>query len=431
MSMAHEKRGLLLIIASLLIIQLAITSCTMFERQSAYSPMGFENNKYYQGFNGVEMYFVPGLPPSRLYYYGTNIDNSFDVQLEVMNIGSSWARGGVFISGYDPTMIQFQGVNPIRSSGRACMISLGNIGYGQAGATLRCDDYFIGASSDLSMIDVFLNDIGSTFNMGRITGGTDISWQKRGDQNVWGFNFNNPGIDMEYANHGRLLITMFSGLDFSRNFGQEYLLAGDTYESPGGEIGYVNFDGNIISWPAGLDQSYQSFLITNCFLYATYAAPQVCIDPAPFSQDRKVCIPSTYTGTAGQGAPVAVTYIYQENSPLQATFEIHIKNVGGGQVYDPGMLETCSPYFPARVTAQNLNTVYIGDIRVSGDLQMLQCMPNNYVRLDPNTGEGIITCTYQFPFSGMRSAYLTPLVVELWYGYSKTIESRVVIKRAL
>ena len=148
-------------------------------------------------------------------------------------------------------------------------------------------------------------------------------------------------------------------------------------------------------------------------------------------QDRKVCTPRHFTGTKGQGAPVAVTLIEQENTPRQAVFRIHVKNVGGGQVYDPGKLEMCSPYFPGRVTNQDLNVIYIGDIRVSGDLQRLRCTPNNFLRLNPQTQEGIITCMYDIPFSGLRSAYRTPLVVELWYGYSKTMQRRVLIKRAI
>jgi hypothetical protein len=70
-------------------------------------------------------------------------------------------------------------------------------------------------------------------------------------------------------------------------------------------------------------------------------------------------------------------------------------------------------------------------IRVSGDLQRLDCTPNDYIRLNPDTGEGIITCMYNIPYSGLRSAYETPLVVELWYGYSKTREKKVYIKRAI
>lgn len=435
--MIKKKRGLLITIALLLLIILALSACSRIPRTRQSQFINFEDNKYYQGFQGVEMRFVPGLPPYKMYYYGSDYDNNFDVNVEVANIGSSWARGGLFLSGYDPNMMDVAGINPSRSSGRACMIDIGNIGFGEFGGSLRCEDFFIGAGTggtfEFGIQDLFGSNgpYSGKFSLEKLFSGIDIYHKETaGGQNRWSIGFNNPGIDIAYANHGRLLIALFQGIDFARNFGLDYLLEGDTYEYPGGELAYINFDGNIVNWPPGLDQSYTTFMVTNCFLYATYAAPVVCIDPTPFSDDRKVCIPRTFTGTKGQGAPVAVTYIYQENSPRQAIFEIHIRNVGGGDVYDPGRLEKCSPYFPGRVTNEDKNVIYIGDVRVSGDLQRLECTPNDYVRLDPITGEGIITCSYIIPFSGVRSAYQSPLVVELWYGYSKTMQKKVLLKRA-
>lgn len=443
MNMKREKRGLFILIGLLIGISLLLSSCGLFpDRTDPSRQFGnFEDNKYYQGTRGVEMLLVPGMPSHRMYYYGDTYNNEFDVNVEVANVGSSWSRGALYLSGYDPTMIDVVGINPGRTSGRACIVDIGNIGFGTFGGTLRCDDFFIGIGEG-GIIDVFVNNLfGSgglydgTFDLTRLLGGgggVDFGYSRdSADNERWTIGFDNPNIDIEYANHGRLLIALFQGLDFGRGFGFEYLLAGDTYEFPGGEIAYINFDGNIINWPPGLDQTYQTFMITNCFLYASYAAPVVCIDPAPFSQDKKVCTPRHFTGTKGQGAPVAITLIEQENTPRQAIFRIHVKNVGGGQVYDPGKLEMCSPYFPGRVTNQDLNIVYIGDVRVSGDLQRLRCTPDDFLRLNPRTQEGIITCMYDIPFSGLRSAYRTPLVVELWYGYSKTIEKRVLIKRAI
>ena len=434
-----KKRGLLISLVFLLLALLVLSSCSRIpgRRDPSQQFGNFEDNKYYQGFHGVEMAFVPGMPPSRIYYYGDTYDNTFDVNVEVGNVGSSWARGGIFLSGFDPTMMEFIGINPGRTSGRACIIDIGNIGFGEFGGTMRCENFFLGAGSQGTFEIGFRNLFGSsgpyagTFDISRLFGGIDAWYRHSSGQDRLSIGFNNPGIDIEYANHGRLLIALLQGIDFSRSFGIEYLLAGDTYEFPGGEIGFVNFDGNIVNWPPGLDQTYQTFMVTNCYLYATYAAPVVCIDPAPFSQSRKVCRPKPFTGTKGQGAPVAVTYIEQENTPRQAIFTIHVRNVGGGQVYDPGRLEMCSPYFPAMVSNDDLNVVYVGDVRVSGDLQRLDCTPNDFVRLNPQTGEGIITCAYNIPFSGLKSAYQTPIVVELWYGYSKTIERRVLIKRAI
>jgi hypothetical protein len=437
MGIQNKKRGWLIITLLCISILLSLTACNKVIRDNQTS-FRFEDNKYYQGFRGVEMAIMTGMPPYKMYYYGDAQDNTFDVNVEVANVGSSWARGALFLSGYDPTMIEFQGINPARSSGRACLVDIGNIGFGEFGGTLRCEDFFLGVGNS-GTFEVGLRDLfGSSgaypgsLDMNRLFGGMDLYFrQTEGGQTRFSIGFDNPNIDIEYANHGRLLIALFQGIDFTRNFGVEYLLEGDTYEFPGGDLDYVNFEGNIVTWPPGLDYAYQKFLITNCYLYATYAAPLVCIDPVPYSEDRKVCFPQKYTGTKGQGAPVAVTYIYQENTPREARFDIHIKNIGGGDVYDPGKLEMCSPYFPGRVTNEDKNIVYIGDIRVSGDLQRLDCTPNDFVRLDPKTGSGIVTCSYLIPYSGLRSAYLTPLVVELWYGYSKTYEKSVLIKRAI
>ena len=438
--MGSKKRGWRITsysVALLFIVLFGLSGCNQVIRDNQ-STMNFENNKYYQGFRGVEMAFSQGMPPARLFYYGTNYDNKFDVNVEVANVGSAFGRGGIYLSGYDPTMIEFQGINPGRSSSQACIIDVGNIGFGEFGGTLRCQDFFIGLGNQGTTEFGIKNLFGSggtydgKLDLTKLLGGVDLNYQHTaGDQTRMTIGFSNPGLDVEYANHGRLLIALFQGLDFSRTFGVDYLLTGDTYEYPGGELTYVDFSGNIVNWPAGLDQTTQTFMVTNCYLYASYAAPVICIDPTPFSQDRKVCIPKAYTGTKGQGAPVAVTSIQQENTPKQAVFTITVRNVGGGQIYDPGKLEMCSPYYPGRVTNEDLNIVYIGDIRVSGDLQRLKCTPNDFVRLDPSTGSGTIVCTYDVPFAGLRSAYQTPLVVELWYGYSKTMTRSVYIKRSI
>jgi len=396
-----------------------------------------ENMKYFQGYRGVDMEFTKAMPPDRMYYYGDLQDNTFDVNVEVRNNGASWSRGGIFVSGYDPNMIKIYGVDPARGGGQSCRLDIGNIGYGIFGGTFRCDDFYLSAGSDsardVSLLDFGIKDVWNKVGLGNLLGGGDAYaniYQKK-NESVWNVGFSNSNINADYANHGRLLLGMFSGISFARTFGQEYLLAGNTYEYPGGEMAYLNFDGNILHWPQGLDQTYQSFMITNCYMYTTYAAPVVCIDPAPYSENAKVCTPKSYTATNGQGAPVAVTLIEQENTPRQSIFTIHIKNTGGGQVFDPGRLEKCSPYSPARVTSDDLNVVYVGDVRVSGDLMRLKCTPNDFVRLDPKTGTGIVTCAYEIPYAGIKSAYQAPLVLELWYGYSKTIEKRVLIKRAI
>lgn len=424
MSGKKEKRGLIILGALLVLMVLLLNGC----------------NSYTTMYTGVGMRFVPGMPMDTLFYYGPNAPNSGNdiiVAVEVRNLGSSWTRGGIFLSGYDPTMFQFIGINPSRTGGNACWVDIGNIGFSESGFSLRCDNFGITSGSGGTLEVSAGNLFGSggiyagAFDTSRLAGGIDFYYQRTrsGQQRV---TLGAGGFDLDYANNGRLLITMLQGIDFSRNFGLEYFLEGNTPQTPGGGITELSFEGNIVNWPAGPNPvMYTDFMITNCYLYTTYAAPTVCIDPMPFSTDAKVCMPAAYVGTGGQGAPVAITGITQESSPSSIVFTIHVKNVGGGEVYDPGKLEMCSPYYPAITTQQDKNIVYIGDIRVSGDLQILECTPNNYVRLDPATGEGTIICSYQIPYTTIKSAYQTPLVVELWYGYSQAMLKRVMIKRAL
>jgi hypothetical protein len=433
------KRGniiLIITIITILTMSILLSGCNMSKPKTGTDG---KDTKYFTGYRGIDTEFTRAMPPDKIYYYGDSDDNSFDVNVEVRNKGSSWSRGGIFVSGFDPTMVQIEGVNPLKGGSKACQLDIGNIGFGKFGGFFRCNDFSIGLGGsnnendnfEVDFADVSIQNIWKKLGLGEILGDGDIQWSKSGDKNTWSVMMDKPGIDAEYAGHGRLMLGIFSGINFERTFGQSYLLQGNTYEYPGGESAYVNFDGKIITWPRGLDQTPIPFMITNCYLYSTYAAPVVCIDPMPYTENAKVCTAKPYTGTSGQGAPVSVTLIEQENTPRQAIFTIHVKNTGDGVVYDPGRLEKCSPYSPARATNEDLNVVYIGDIRVSGDLQRLECSPNDFIRLDSRSKEGIITCSYDMPYGSIKSAYQAPLVVELWYGYSTSIEKRVTVKRAI
>jgi hypothetical protein len=82
-----------------------------------------------------------------------------------------------------------------------------------------------------------------------------------------------------------------------------------------------------------------------------------------------------------------------------------------------------------------LNVVYLGDVRIgntglrtASNAGGMSCSPQ-IIRLDPKTGTGTTTCTYPIEYTQIRSAYETPLVIELWYGYSQDIQKDVVIKR--
>jgi len=149
----------------------------------------------------------------------------------------------------------------------------------------------------------------------------------------------------------------------------------------------------------------------------------------PFSQDRKVCIPQNVVFSGSNGAPVAVTLIEEEPTPYNVFFTIHFRNVNSGKVIDLGYIQRCSPYYPGTLNNQHMNVIYLWDVRI-GKVR-LTCTPaDQIIRLDDQTGEGQITCTYPMTYITARSAYKTPLVIEAWYGYMDTMERDVYIKRA-
>ena len=399
------------------------------------------NAKYYTGTEGVEATFQN--LPARLYYYAEDTAaNEFSFGVELRNKGASYSRGGIYLSGFDPNLIVFEGMDldPVSS---ACGLSFGSIGLGEFGAFLRCENFAVGVAEGRGVTDLRIDSLAALVT--EMAGEHDVQWldpekfdfsaqySDRGEGN-WVINVNNIRANIDYYQHGRLFIALLSGLNFKLNHGREFLLAGDTYEFPEGEYDYVQYRGSVVDWPPGLDQTTQHLLLTSCYQYTTFADPIVCVDPDPANDYRKVCTPRSRTWSS-QGAPVAITSIEQENTPKKIVFRINVRNVGGGQVYDAGKLEKCSPYYPGRVTPEDLNVVYLGDVRIGqtglktrSQAGGMSCYPE-VIRLDPKTKSGSTTCTYPIEHTEMKSAYETPLVVELWYGYSKTYKKDIQIKR--
>jgi hypothetical protein len=144
---------------------------------------------------------------------------------------------------------------------------------------------------------------------------------------------------------------------------------------------------------------------------------------------RKVCIPKEYKWSGSQGAPVAITSLKQDPTPRSIMLTFTIRNVGAGDIVHPGYLERCSPYFNAGrggLDRRYMDTVYIGDVRIGN--QRLSCTPGPEIRL--NDGIGTFTCEYFMEFAGSSTAYETPVVIELWYGYKEYMETKTLIKRA-
>lgn len=412
-----------------IVLTLILTACGgLFNQQPNENPyLTPGSEKFFQGTEGVEMVFDQ--VPLTLYYYGNVPDpeaNEFPVALMVHNKGSSFTRGGVYLSGYDPSLIEFTQIPIGASYPGACSLRIGDYGLNSFGGTMQCGDNFLWSGNEDNWFQQ-LSVSGQTWFKDTWAEDFRIDYTERGDMQDIRVSYDGTALTYDKRGHGLLLIALTSGLDFEKFHGEEFMLAGNSFTYPGGELAYFDYDGAIVNWPQGADHLEQHLLATSCYLYTTFAAPMVCIDPAPYSNTRKVCSPKVATYGSGNGAPIVITRVTQENTPRTAAFHITVENKGGGTVFNPGHLEKCSPYFQGGAKASDLNTIWIGEARINN--QQLYCTPQNELKLQ--NGKATFTCLYNIQFSQLSSAYQTPIVIELWYGYSKTIDHPVQVKRVV
>ncbi|VVB81833.1 Uncharacterised protein [uncultured archaeon] len=206
------------------------------------------------------------------------------------------------------------------------------------------------------------------------------------------------------------------------------VLRGRDQYMPKGDVDTITFTGQI---PVLTIEKYQPVILaTACYAYSTVANPAVCLDPNPYGATsvQKVCTPGAVS-LGSEGAPVAVTSVNVEPSPGTTRFTINVQNVGGGDVFDPAVLSSCSPYGPGLAFNQ-IDIVHLYDVSVGGISIKNSCRPldaNGNIRLA--NGAGAVYCEV----SGLKgqNAYITPLSVELSYGYRQGISKSVEIRHVV
>jgi len=208
-------------------------------------------------------------------------------------------------------------------------------------------------------------------------------------------------------------------------------LEGKSLYNPVGSLDYVGFQADPLQLSqAGIDRYPFTLMATLCYKYETIASATVCIDPDPFGpqQREKVCSASS-VGLGTQGAPIAVTNVEVQPSKQKTRFKITISNVGGGAVYKEGtdFKNKCSPYDSEGLQFDEIDFVAIEDIAVSGQSIRPSCRPvdkdGRHVRLV--NGQAVINCEFLNPVGA--TAYVSPLVIRLSYGYRSTIRQSVEI----
>ena len=275
-----------------------------------------KNENFYQGSEGIYMRFVPGSPPPRFFYYagaGSTGDNSFDLSVELHNMGASAAYGALYISGYSPDIVYIEGTEIDEGVLGDCIFDFDFLNPQQTDGQAPPDFFSIfvscpeieGGFNSHGDYSLRSRDIAEKIGLDSI-GISEIAIRGSGTDRLsvdMGWDFENS----EYFNHGHGLALLLSGLDLgyyqgypfnsdARGNGGDGLLMGDNYLYPGGEHTFQTFTAHIgEAWPQGLDQTDVTFLVTGCYSYATFAAPSICVDPAPFDETEKACTPQEYT----------------------------------------------------------------------------------------------------------------------------------------
>ncbi len=230
-------------------------------------------------------------------------------------------------------------------------------------------------------------------------------------ENLGAFTVGGPGDKVYLSGFDQTIITGISqwGADIPVTEGKSQFV-------PTGTVDTVEFKGMIAPLRAkNIDKYPAKLLATACYAYETVATANVCIDPSPYATNiRKICTPASVS-LSSQGAPVAVNLVEIDSSPGRARFKIHVKNVGGGDVFRYGAdyLMKCSP-FSQPLSFNDIDYVELADVYVSGTSIKPTCKPldDNHIRL--TGGSGSAFC--EFMTRG-QDAYTTPITVTLRYGY--------------
>ncbi len=425
------KQGILFVIIALFVITISGCSSTG------------ANKKYYQGYDSVEMRFLPDTPPSIFYYDPQSPVNEIPIVFEVKNTGASDSFGAVYIHGYDSNIMTVSGDQTLSpndvsfSADNAGNFRFQTLQSGAGGAT------YVGIAGGAGGTGNFAFQKTTRDGSKTVSYGSNIFTADGKVKTIdLFFNSRSVGSYLHRWHMQSMAERQSQFLGYRTVFG----LNGDTEVTPGGDLEVYDFPTAIWYLPESLEEFKQRIMVTSCFDYVTHSTAMVCIDRAPQSNTKKACKASTVSLSGGQGAPVAITSIEQRSSARKVTFVIHVKHnkkQTDDKLLDYNSLFKCNPDSGQILRPNDLNIVYIGNIALSGISYLDQmgnpkvytlppsvtCTPDNRIRLD-ESGNGQIICSFEFdPLDTNVAAYQAPLEIELWYGYSKSIYKDVLIRR--
>jgi hypothetical protein len=242
--------------------------------------------------------------------------------------------------------------------------------------------------------------------------------------------------------NGRMKMTgnLYFVPEFESDISSSFDLEGKSQFNPEGEFSFEKYQAT-----AGTvdEDKTDSFFIVACYPYKTIASASICINPRVISAEDSAapsgeCKSGSISLSGGQGAPVAVTSIDEELTPLgeneiRLILKIHISNLGKGKVVkNDAYSNDCEgvALLPDDAGVINVRSVSFSSYRLDSNEYSVKCQnlkSDNTFALDPS-GKFTLECyaDLDLGFIG-ATAFTTPLNVELDYGYSQLSESKSII----
>ena len=201
------------------------------------------------------------------------------------------------------------------------------------------------------------------------------------------------------------------------------VLEGKNVYNLDGSVNQLEFNSPNIVLPLGIPDYDPTINFLTCYNYKTKATPQVCIDPLLYqvSAQQKTCdYRSGVNVGGGQGGPVGVSSVRVDMVGSRAIFDISVSNLGSGSVLSPyADIQSCGD---ANLNRQDFDKIGYS-VKLSDSIG--NCNPRDgIVRL--SNGQGKIICSFDIPGT---TAYKTPLLIDLDYGYIQSYSKAVKIIR--
>lgn len=182
-------------------------------------------------------------------------------------------------------------------------------------------------------------------------------------------------------------------------------------------------------------------LATACYKYKTSYGGNICVDTDIFDlrPSQKVCEVQDIILVEGQGAPVAITKIEIQMLPddsstkIKPQFLIHIENLGKGEVIHRDRHEkVCSRFDNIDESYEDFNIVFVNAFLSVDELDCSLNEPGNEGKVKLKNKKGIARCVLsENPIDRNEETYVSPLSIELDYGYTQTVSTQVTIEKPL